>query len=303
VKLPQIRFSTDGLPASRIAWGAWRLADSRLSTEQIHALVHAAVDAGFTTIDHADIYGGHTCQKLFGDAVGEDSSLREKIQIITKCGIKLMPEKAAGQRVKYYDTSREYIVASVEDSLKALRTDRVEVLLIHRPDPMLDPDEVAEAFLALQKDGKVLHFGVSNFSAAQFDLLASRLPFGLVTNQLQFSVLHTTPLYDGTFDQCLRLKISPMAWSPLDGGKLIAADDRRTQQVRRALAEIGKELNDATIEQVALAWILAHPARIIPVVGTCNKERVLSSAHAAELKLTREQWFFILQASAGAPVP
>ncbi|HEY3915892.1 MAG TPA: aldo/keto reductase [Verrucomicrobiae bacterium] len=303
MKLPQIRFSSDGLPASRIAWGAWRLADSRLSTEQIRALVHAAVDAGFSTIDHADIYGGHTCQRLFGDAVGGDSSLREKIQIITKCGIKLMPETGGAQRVKYYDTSREYIVASVEDSLRALRTDRVEVLLIHRPDPMLDPDEIAKAFAGLKESGKVLHFGVSNFTTAQFDLLASRLPFGLVTNQLQFSVLHTAPLYDGTFDQCLRLAVSPMAWSPLDGGRLIAAEDQRTQRVRRALAEIGRELNGATVEQVALAWILAHPARIIPVVGTCNKERVQSSADAAELKLTREQWFFILQASTGAPVP
>jgi predicted oxidoreductase len=303
MSLPQISISSDGPSVSRMALGAWRLADSRLTRDEIRDLVHAAVDAGFTTIDHADIYGGHTCQGLFGDAVGNDTSLRRQLQLVTKCGIKLIPETGSAQRVKYYDTSRAHILASVDDSLKALRTDRVEMLLIHRADPMLNPDEVAEAFVALKEAGKVLHFGVSNFTASQFDLLASRLPFGLVTNQLQFSVLCTAPLYDGTFDQCLRLRLSPMAWSPLDGGRLIAAEDERTRRVRRSLGEIGKELGGATIEQVALAWVLAHPARIIPVIGTTNRRRLASSAAAAGLTLTREQWFVILEASAGHEVP
>lgn len=300
---PQIRFTAKGLPASRMALGAWRLADRPMTREEIRALVHQAIDEGFTTIDHADIYGGHTCQRLFGDAVGDDKALREQMQIVTKCGIKLIPTEPAGQRVKYYNTSREYILVSVDESLKALRTDRVEVLLIHRPDPLMDAEEVASAFVALKESGKVLNFGVSNFAPSQFDLLASHLPFEMMTNQLQFSVLHTAPLYDGTFDQCMRLRISPMAWSPLDGGRLIDSHDERPQRVRRALEEVGKELGNATIEQVALAWILAHPARIIPVIGTTRRERLASSAAAAELKLSREQWFFILEASAGAPAP
>jgi predicted oxidoreductase len=303
VKVPQIRFSGEGLPASRIALGAWRLADGGLSREEIRALVHAAVEAGLTTIDHADIYGGYTCQRLFGDAVGDDSALRERMQIVTKCGIKLIPATGSAQRIKYYDTSRGHIVASVEESLKALRTDRVEVLLIHRSDPMMDPDEVAGAFVELKRAGKVLHFGVSNFTTSQFDLLASRLPFEMVTNQLQFSVLHTAPLYDGTFDQCMRLRLSPMAWSPLDGGRLLKSQDERPRRVREALERVGEELGGATIEQVALAWILAHPGKIIPVVGTTNRERVLKSVAAAGLTLSREQWFFILEASAGEPVP
>lgn len=303
MNVPAIRFCDGGLEASRIALGMWRLADARLTGDEIRALVEQAVEIGITTIDHADIYGGHKCQGLFGEALAGDAVLRDKLQIVTKCGIKLIPATESKQRVKYYDTSRTHILASVDDSLKALRTDRVEALLIHRSDPLLDPDEVAEAFVALKKAGKVLHFGVSNFTAAQFDLLASRLPFGLMTNQLEYSVLHTAPLYDGTFDQCLRLRVSPMAWSPLAGGQLLKAQDERAVRTRWALAEVGQELGGATVEQVALAWILAHPARVIPVLGTCNRERVRSSATAAGLKLSREQWFFILEASAGEPVP
>ncbi|MGA2749063.1 MAG: aldo/keto reductase [Verrucomicrobiota bacterium] len=303
MKAPQIRFSADGPAASRLALGAWRLADARLTREDIRALVHQALEAGITTIDHADIYGRHACQRLFGDALAGDAALRDQMQLVTKCGVKLIPATGSAQRVKYYDTSRAHILASVDDSLEALRTDRVEMLLIHRSDPMLDPDEVAEAFEALKKAGKALHFGVSNFTPSQFDLLASRLPFGLVTNQLQFSVLHTSPLYEGTFDQCLRLRISPMAWSPLDGGRLLKEEDERARRVRRALGEVGRELGGAAIEQVALAWILAHPARIIPIVGTTNRERLKSAAAAVGLSLSREQWFFILEASAGGPVP
>jgi predicted oxidoreductase len=303
MNVPLIRFSPDGPSVSRVSLGAWRLADTPLSPEQIRTLVCQAVDLGITTIDHADIYGGHACQRLFGEAVGGDAGWRERVQLVTKCGIKLLPSNGGGQRVKYYDTSRAHILASVEESLRALRTDRVDVLLILRSDPMLDPDEVADAFVTLKKAGQVLHFGVSNFTPSQFDLLASRLPFAMVTNQLQFSVLHTVPLYDGTFDQCLRLRVSPMAWSPLDGGRLLRAKDVRARRVRRALEEVGQELGGATLEQVALAWILAHPSRVVPVIGTTNPERVRSAAAAAHLSLTREQWFFILEASAGAPVP
>jgi predicted oxidoreductase len=303
MNVPEIRFSAEGPAASRIALGMWRLADAKLNREEIRALILQALEVGITTIDHADIYGDYTCQGLFGDAIAGDAALRDKLQLVTKCNIKLIPTNGPTQRVKYYDTSRAHILASVDASLKALRTDRVEALLIHRSDPLLDPDEVAEAFVALKKAGKVLHFGVSNFTPGQFDLLASRLPFGLVTHQLEFSVLRAGPLHDGTLDQCLRLRLSPMAWSPLAGGHLLKAGDERARRVRRALEEIGKELGGATVEQVALAWILAHPARIVPVLGTSNRERVRSSAAAAGLTLSREQWFLILEASAGKPVP
>jgi len=303
MNVPQIPFSADGPVASRLALGMWRLADARLNRDQIRALILEAAELGITTIDHADIYGIYTCQGLFGEAVGGDGALRDRLQLVTKCGIRLGPPAVTTQRVKYYDTSRANILASLDNSLKALRTDRVDVLLIHRSDPLLDPDEVAEAFVTLKKAGKVLHFGVSNFTISQFDLLASRLPFALVTNQLQFSVLQTAPLYDGTFDQCLRLRVLPMAWSPLAGGQLLKAEDERARRVRGALEEVGKEFGGASVEQVALAWILAHPAKIIPVLGTNNRERVRSSAAAASISLSREQWFLILEASAGMPAP
>jgi predicted oxidoreductase len=302
MNVPQIAFSADGPPTSRIALGMWRLADSKLTRDELRKLVHAAVDAGITTMDHAAVYGRHTCQRIFGEAVGDDASLRKKMQIVTKSGIQILKE-GANQRVKYYDTSRAHILGAMEETLRFLKTDHVEVLLVHRSDPILDPDEVASAFVDLKKAGKVLHFGVSNFTNSQFDLLASRLPFPLVTNQVQFSVLHTDPMYDGTFDQCLRLRISPMAWSPLGGGRLIKEGDERSSRLRHALTEVGKDFGGATIEQVALAWIMAHPARIIPILGSMNVERVRSAAAAASLTISRDQWFYILEASAGKPAP
>lgn len=288
---------------SRIALGAWRISDAPMTADAIRAWVHEAAGAGVTTVDHADIYGGYTCQERYGEAVGGDKALRDRLQLISKCGIKLISSRRPAHKIKSYDTSERHIVASVETSLQELRTDRLDLLLIHRPDPMMDADQVAAAFSKLRDSGKVLHFGVSNFTPSQFDLLASRLPFPLVTNQVQFSTLHTAPLYDGTFDQCQRLRLAPMAWSPLDAGKLLTDPSERALRVRQALEAAGKELDNATLEQTALAWVLSHPARIIPVVGTTNRERLRSCVAAAGLHVAREQWFRILEASAGRSVP
>jgi predicted oxidoreductase len=299
----KIKLAADGPAVSRIALGAWRLADSRLDGKEIVDLVRTAMDAGITTIDHADIYGGYECQRLFGEAMGGDSALRDRLQLITKCGIKLVSPRRPENRSHCYDTSRAHILASVETSLRELRTDRFDLLLIHRPDPFMDPDEVAAAFVSLKKEGKVLHFGVSNFSPGQFELLASRLPFPLVTNQVQFSVLCTEPMYDGTFDQCQQRRISPMAWSPMAGGQLLCGNEAAAQRVRKALELVAQEVGAANPEQVALAWILAHPAKIVPVLGTCQASRIPKLAAAETLKLSREQWFEILTASAGHEVP
>ncbi len=270
---------------SRLALGLWRLADWRLDDDQLLDLIHTSLEVGITTFDHADIYGDYACEELFGRALLQNPSLREEMQIVTKCGIKLVSARRPEHGVKHYDTSRDHIIASAENSLRMLGTDRIDLLLIHRPDLLMDPDEVAGAFTALREAGKVLHFGVSNFTPSQFDLLASRLDFPLVTNQVELSVMNMEVLHDGTVDQCQRLGVSPMAWSPLAEGRLFRDDTEQAQRLREALTTIGEQLGGASMDQVALAWILRHPARIVPVLGTGKVDRVQSAAQAESLLL------------------
>ncbi|HWD20424.1 MAG TPA: aldo/keto reductase [Verrucomicrobiae bacterium] len=301
MSVSRLQLAPGGPDFSRLALGAWRLADARLEAKEILALAHGAVEAGITTVDHADIYGSYTCEKLFGDALAAEPALRAQLQWVTKCGIKLVSANRPGHRLKQYDTSRAHITASVENSLAQLRIERIDLLLIHRPDPLLDAEEVAQTFVALKQAGKVAHFGVSNFTTSQFELLASRLPFPLVTNQLQFSTLHLDALDNGTLDQCQRLRISPMIWSPLHGGRLLKEESARVLTVREALGTIAKECN-ATPEQIAIAWILMHPSKPQPVVGTTNLARLRALAESEKIALTREHWFRIWTASVGHEV-
>jgi len=299
----QIDLTAKGPRFSRLVAGMWRLANWGLSDAELLNLIHACLDLGITTFDHADIYGNYACEERFGRALALEPALRERMQIVTKCGIKLISANRPTHRLKHYDTSRAHLLASVENSLRMLGTNRLDLLLIHRPDPLLDADEVAEAFAALRQAGKVLHFGVSNFLPWQFDLLASRLDFPLVTNQVEASVLHLDALHDGTLDQCQRLGIAPMAWSPLGGGRLFRGEDRQAARVYQALTEVGEQLGNASPDQVALAWLLRHPARILPVLGTGKVERIRQATQAGTLQLSREQWFTIWSASTGVEVP
>ena len=301
--LPTLDMAPAGPQVSRLALGLWRLASWGLTDGELLDLVHGSLDLGLTTFDHADIYGDYAAEELFGRALALDRGLRPRLQLVTKCGIKLVSARRPAHRLKHYDTSRAHIVASAESSLRLLGTDYLDLLLIHRPDPLLDAGEVAEAFHALRAAGKVLHFGVSNFTPGQFDLLASRLPVPLVTNQVELSLLSLAALTDGTLDQCQRLGIAPMAWSPLAGGRLLSGSDAQSFRVRRALQVVGDELGGAPADQVALAWILRHPARVVPVVGSGKLDRVRSAAAAAGLHLSREQWFALWTASAGQEVP
>jgi predicted oxidoreductase len=206
--------------------------------------------------------------------------------------------------VHSYDTRKAHIVASAENSLKKLRTDYLDVLLVHRPDPLMDADEVAEAFTELYEAGKVLHFGVSNFTTTQFSLLDSRLTdFDLVTNQIEFSVMHMEPLTDGTLDWCQMLRIAPMAWSPVGGGDLFNGHSEQAVRLRQTMNQIGSELGGASLDQVALAWILKHPSVCMPVLGTGKLERIRAAVNAEKLELSHEQWFRIWEASAGHEVP
>jgi predicted oxidoreductase len=281
--------------------GLWRLPDWGLESTAIVRLIETCLDLGITTFDHADIYGMYAVEELFGSALALAPGLRKRMQIVTKCGIRLACDARPEHTFTYYDTCAAHVVRSVDNSLRLLHTDHLDVLLIHRPDPLMNADELAQVFEELRQAGKVLHFGVSNFTPLQFELLASRTR--LVTHQVEVSLLKLDAFLDGTLDQCQARRIVPMAWSPLSGGRLFDASDERAVRVVRELVSIGAELEGATPDQIAFAWLLAHPARIVPVVGSGKLYRIRAAADATALALSREQWFRLWTASTGEGVP
>jgi predicted oxidoreductase len=285
--LEQINISPSGPKFSRIVAGAWRW--QHLSTKEVENLIQTSLDSGITTFDHADIYGDHSIEALFGRSM--PNGIRSKIQLISKCGIKFPSDARPGVYVKHYDTSAKHIIWSVENSLKNLKTDYLDLLLIHRPDPLLNPDEVASAFTQLRESGKVLHVGVSNFTTSQFSLLQSAVSFPLVTNQIEISLSKTDSLFNGDLDFLLERKISPLAWSPLGGGELLS----------KKLQLPG--LEKANTSQLALAWLLMHPVKILPVIGTSKTERIIEAAQSTEMVLDRQQWFSLLKQVSGVDVP
>ncbi len=297
MSVSQIAISSEGPTFSRLARGMGSSTRWGIGAAEMLNMIMECLDIGITTFDNAAIYGGGGAETLFGDALALNPVLRERMQLVTKCSIGNF-----GTSLYHRDTSKEHIMGSVDQSLKKMRTDRIDVLLIHRPDPLMDADEVAEAFTELRKSGKVLHFGVSNFTPSQFELLASRLDFPLVTNEVEISVMHLDTWYDGTLDMCQRLRISPMAWGPLGGGRLFRDDTEQTIRLRKELGQIGEALG-ASIDQVALAWLLKHPARIVPILGTGKIDRIRSATEAESLELSREQWFRIWVASTGERLP
>ncbi|MBA5775803.1 aldo/keto reductase [Stappia sp. F7233] len=295
----------DGPEFSRLAWGAWRLesdpdaADPAKLADKLEALI----ELGITTIDHADIYGGYACEAIFGAALKARPGLKSRIELVTKAGVALVKPARPNHVVKHYNTSKAHLVASCERSLTNLGVDAVDLYLIHRPDPLMDADEAAEALTKLRDDGKIKSAGVSNFTPFQFDLLQSRLSFPLVTNQVEHSVLHLAPLHDGTFDHCQQHRVSPMVWSPLGRAALFGETGERHERLRKVLEEIAGQTDAADIAQVALAFILRHPSRPVPVLGSGKFERLQSMARADTIALDRQQWFRIWEASNGAPVP
>src|SRR6478736_9839637 len=239
------KIHAQGPTFSRIIAGAWRW--HTVSPETVERLAQVALENGITSFDHADIYGDHSNEEIFGRALAKNPSLRNKMEIITKCDIKFQSTKRPATRVKHYDTSKEHIIWSAENSLKMFHTDRLDLLLIHRPDPLLDPHEVAEAFSQLKKEGKVLHFGASNFTPSQFTMLQHYLPFPLVTNQIEISLTRIDPLFNGDLDVLMEHDASAMAWSPLGGGKLVAGDSELFSKAAKY---------NATYSQRSLAWLL-----------------------------------------------
>ncbi len=294
---PRQALSVHGPTLSRIVFGMWRLSDWALSVAERQALIEHALSLGVTSFDHADIYGNYTAETAFGDVLRATPSLRDRMELVSKCGIRL----PARFSVHDYDTSRSHILRSVDASLAALGTDHLDLLLIHRPDPLMNADEMAEAFRLLADSGKVRAFGVSNFTPAQFELLNSRWP--LVTNQIECSPLNIAPFFDGSLDQLQRLRLAPMLWSPLGGGRLFADDtDPVASRVRAVLDEQSRRLGISPT-QLVYAWLMQHPSRPLPIVGS-RRPGVLDDAVAAcSVTLERQDWYPLLVAAQGHDVP
>lgn len=293
----------ENLEFSQIIHGLWRLSEWNMSSDQLISFIEECIELGITTFDHADIYGGYTCEEIFGNALALKPELREKIQIVTKCGIKLKSSKFPDLKMNHYDTSKEHILMSVNNSLKNLQTDYIDLLLIHRPNPFMNPKEVAEAFNQLQKEGKVRHFGVSNFLPSQFNMLQEHLDMPLVTNQIEVSPMQFEHFEKGTVDLLLEKGVAPMIWSPLAGGQIFTSQTEAAVRVRSMLEEIGAEIGANSIDEVMYAWLLVHPANMMPIVGSGKIERVKTAVEASKLSMTSEQWLRIYVAGMGHNLP
>ncbi|MGG3914823.1 aldo/keto reductase [Rossellomorea vietnamensis] len=294
---------TEDLSFSRIIHGLWRLSDWQQSKEDTLSLIQHNIENGITTFDHADIYGSYTCETLFGEALALQSSLREKMEIVTKCGIVLPSDNRPEHKTHHYNTSKKHILTSVEHSLQQLKTDYIDLLLIHRPDPFMNGEEVAEAFTQLKEEGKVRHFGVSNFKDHQWNMLQSYLPFPLITNQIELSAYHLENFEDGTLNLCQEKRVAPMAWSPLAGGAIFKGEDEKAVRLQHTLKKVQEETGAKGIDQVLYAWLLNHPANIMPIVGSGKKERIQHAIDSLSIQLNHDQWFEILQTSMGHDVP
>ncbi|WP_430467252.1 aldo/keto reductase [Winogradskyella ouciana] len=282
------------LIAGTMTWGSW---GKQLSKKEMEALMHHCITNNITTFDHADIYGAYTTEADFGKAFIDSGIKREDIQLISKCGIQYLSDNR-NNKVKHYDYSKEYIIWSVEESLKNLQTEYLDLLLLHRPSPLMVAEDIAEAITILKKDGKIRDFGVSNFSPSQMDMISLRMDVDV--NQIEFSLTQNSAMHNGTLDYMTTCGIKPMAWSPL--GSVFREDNEQTRRIHKQLGELMDKYN-ATEDQLLLAWIMKHPAGIHPVVGTTNKKRLTQAVEASKIELELEDWFLILVASQGHKVP
>jgi predicted oxidoreductase len=271
-------------------WGIW---DAKFTTAQYEAMIDTSMSLGMSTFDHADIYGDYTTEAEFGAALKLHPEWRSQMELVTKCGIIRVCDQKPEHYIKAYDFTKLHILQSAEDSLRNLQTDYLDVMLLHRPDLLMDPDEVAEAFELLYTSGKVRSFGVSNFTPSQVKLLQSTVPVGV--HQLEVSVKDVSAFDDGRLDQCALDGIVPMAWSPLGGGTL-------PNEMLTVLEPLATAF-EVTPQAIALAWLLQHSSGILPVVGTTKAENLEAAQAALKIKLDRQQWYTIYQAATGTTLP
>jgi predicted oxidoreductase len=288
-----------GLSFSRLVYGMWRLADdSDTSVKHVDAKINAALDQGITTFDQADIYGGYTAEAVMGTAMKANPSLRQRMEIVSKCDIVIDAGRHSGARVKHYNTTAAHINASVDASLSEMGVDEIDVLLVHRPDPLMDHHETGAVLDALVDAGKVRAVGVSNFRPWDWNLLQSAMRHPLVTNQIELSLKHIQPFTDGDLAFHQQHGHVVMAWSPLGGGDLMTASNELTHRLDSIATRCGVDR-----AAVATAFLLAHPAKIAPVLGTNSLDRISAISAAETVQLDRQDWFSLYEAALGSEVP
>ena len=314
--MKQTQIGTSSLRSSRLAYGCWRIAGTwdpaAVTTDSEargRAAVLAAFEAGFTLFDHADIYCDGVAESIFGKVLKDVPAMRDRVMIATKCGIRKGGDPTPDAPFRY-DFSHDHIIRSCEQSLKRLAVTTIDIYQLHRPDYLMQPEEVASAFARLKDSGKVREFGVSNFRPSQLTALQKACPMRLIVNQVEISLANLACFNDGTLDQCLAEKITPLAWSPLAGGKLGGGATRllppqelyRTEQIVDTLDAIAKARGTSRIV-VALAWLLKHPTGIVPILGSTDPANIREAATADAFELTREEWYRLLEAARGERVP
>ncbi len=301
MNMPRVELKSD-LSLSRLAYGVWRLSEATdTSAPAVAARIQACLDQGITTFDHADIYGGYSCEALFGAALRAQPGLKAHMEIVTKCDIMLLSGQRPDNRVKHYDTSSAHVQASVERSLQNIGVDAIDLLLIHRPDPLMDHHALGACLDGLIQSGKVRAAGVSNFMPWDLDLLQSAMKNRLLTNQIEISLMQTRGFVDGQIAHAQRLGLPVMAWSPLGGGRLFG-QEAAALRLRPALQRIAAA-HGVDETAVAIAWLLHHPARIIPVLGTNDMQRIARMQDALRVTLDRQTWFELYSLANGVEVP
>lgn len=281
--------------AGTMTWGSW---GKQFTTKEMVDVMQHCLSLGITTFDHADIYGGYLNEGNFGKAFAESGIARDSIQLISKCGLQLAVEARNTNKLKHYNYSKDYIIWSAEKTLQDLKTDYLDLFLLHRPSPLMDPEPIAEAITQLVKEGKIKEFGVSNFTPTQIAMIETAIPVS--ANQVEFSLTANSVMYDGSLDDCIAKKRMAMSWSPL--GSYFKENTPQTERVKKAIEPMMDKYN-ATADQLLLAWILNHPSEIYPVVGTTSKERLSLAVAVPEINLDIQDWFVLLEASIGNEVP
>ncbi|MDD3174216.1 MAG: aldo/keto reductase [Herbinix sp.] len=289
------------LEMSQVIAGMMRLNDAAMEGDTLLNFVEKCIDMGIDSFDHAPVYGGYKCEKIFGDNVlRKKPELRNKMKLVTKTGI-VLPGVEGNKRI-YYKSTKEEISKEMDKSLSNLGTDYVDLLLVHRPDILGNPEETADALETLVKEGKVLNVGVSNYTPSQMKVLQSYLTIPLVTNQMELSVAATYNFENGVVDDAFIRRIPLMAWSPLGGGSIFQNNDEKSERIRTELKEIA-EAHNATIDSIMYAWLFRHPVGIAAVTGTMNIDRIRTAVKALSIILSYEEWYTILAASRGYDVP